>query len=114
MHLGEKNLHRMEPYQHESRNQKCVALSNSGGELRTGASHFWSCVQSGHLPGCLYFGASLSATHQAGLWCDALRDGEDTWNKLMTSDPPETKSALHSQTSGGELRTECIALLVLC
>jgi hypothetical protein len=25
----------------------------------------------------------------------------------MTSDPPETKSALHSQTSGGELRTEC-------
>jgi hypothetical protein len=29
------------------------------------------------------------------LRCDALRDGEDTWNKLMTSDPPETKSALH-------------------
>ncbi|PKO07807.1 MAG: hypothetical protein CVU40_18560, partial [Chloroflexi bacterium HGW-Chloroflexi-2] len=54
-----------------------------------------------------------TTTHQAGLWCDALRDGEDTWNKLMTSDPPETKSALHlSQTSGGALR--CIALLVLC
>jgi hypothetical protein len=29
------------------------------------------------------------------IWCDALRGEEDTWNKLMTSDPPESKSALH-------------------
>jgi hypothetical protein len=45
----------------------------SGGELRTGASHFWSGVQSGHLPGCLYFGASLSVPKRA----DDNAPGED-------------------------------------
>jgi hypothetical protein len=46
------------------------------------------------------------------LRCDALRDGEDTWNKLMTSDPPETKSALHLNLWWG-VKNRCIALLVL-